>query len=648
MFRRHPRVRGRVTGLAMLLAALVSNPLSAGVRHTVAEGGLEIEMALSALGGSGELVEGAPVSVRFAIRDEVSGEPLAGLYPAAWLDLLPTSQRAQELRGLNTCQDKVEAFVGGSLLAQPALDMNVYYVLALNEDATISVVDPLFGFGGSKLLEMVFLDSPGEDWVLTEDQRTLFVTLPKSDAVAVIDTDDWTVERNIEVGRLPTRLALQADGQYLWVTHGAGEELSGVSVIEVGAREEVARISTGLGEHDVALSTDDRWAFVTNQGSGTVTIIDTARLEKVADVATGGAPTALAFSDLGAELFVAHAESGHLAVVDPERAEVSARIEAEPGLGPIAVAPGGRLLLVPNPAIDVVHVIDAASRRIVQTGDMEAQPYEISFSDELAYVAHRGSEIVLMLPLSQLGREGEPVAAIDFPGGQNPPGRTSMPSSAATIVQAPGATAVLVANALDRSIYFYKEGMAAPMGHFKNYGRQPRAVVAVDRSLRETAPGIYETTAKLSAAGQYELALFLDTPRMTACIPLSVARDGGGAPDSPPPHVRIRTATAAPVAGEALELEIELRDGASGERLSSLDDLRVLTFLAPGVWQRRQEVSVAADGRYRAEVVPPSQGIYYVFVSSRSLGLELNQSPSLIFQVHASPATVADATPSKE
>ena len=34
--------------------------------------------------------------------------------------------------------------------------------LALNEDATISVVDPLFGYGNSKLLTMVFLKSPGD------------------------------------------------------------------------------------------------------------------------------------------------------------------------------------------------------------------------------------------------------------------------------------------------------------------------------------------------------------------------------------------------------------------------------------------------------------------------------------------------------
>ena len=38
--------------------------------------------------------------------------------------------------------------------------------------------------------------------------------------------------------------------------------------------------------------------------------------------------------------------------------------------------------------------------------------------------------------------------------------------------------------------------MAAPMGHFQNYGKQPRAVLVVVRSLREVRPGVYETTAR--------------------------------------------------------------------------------------------------------------------------------------------------------
>ena len=80
------------------------------------------------------------------------------MYPAAWLDHLVEGieQDAQSQEA------KVEQFAGGSLFAQAEVDLNVYYVLALNDDATISVVDPLFGFGGTKLLTLIQLEGPGK------------------------------------------------------------------------------------------------------------------------------------------------------------------------------------------------------------------------------------------------------------------------------------------------------------------------------------------------------------------------------------------------------------------------------------------------------------------------------------------------------
>ena len=41
---------------------------------------------------------------------------------------------------------------------------------ALNQEPNISVIDPLLGFGGSKLVTLVMLKSPGEDWAITADR----------------------------------------------------------------------------------------------------------------------------------------------------------------------------------------------------------------------------------------------------------------------------------------------------------------------------------------------------------------------------------------------------------------------------------------------------------------------------------------------
>jgi len=614
------------------------NSKSPGIHQRLVQEGIAIEVTMEPITDREDagFQQGDPFRLRLEITDDHTGTALNSLYPAAWLDLLPVGHDPLS-DGPRSCKDKIEAFIGGALLAQPEVDLNVYYVLALNDEPTISVVDPLFGFGGSKLLDMVFLKSPGEDWELTEDQRRLFVSMPDSDQIAVVDTATWRVETNVDVGKTPRRLVLQNDERYLWVAwdgDGAGSP-SGVSVIDTEVQREVARIETGRGSHDLALSDDDRFAYASNPTDGTVSVLDVATLKKVRDVDTGSEPRSLAYSAKSQALYVSHHGDGSIVVIDGDTHEVVTRAQAEPGLDRIRFAPGERLAFVVNPERDLVHIFDVASGRVVQTADVEDQPFEVAFSDELAYVAHRGSEIVLMIPLGGLGREGEPVPVIDFPGGEKPPGAVDRPVVAETMVQAPGATAMLITNPGDEAIFYYKEGMAAPMGHFKNYGRQPRAVEVVDRSLQETGPGVYETAAKLLEPGKYDLALFLDSPRVIECFELDVAPSPERlAAEQAKKGVIVRPLNDGHrlTVGESVPLRFELTAPSTGEPRTGLADVNVLTFLAPGVWQQRQWATEVEEGVYEIDFTPPKSGVYYVFLQIQSLGLTYNESRSLVLE----------------
>src|SRR5436305_2587690 len=260
-----------------LLAALAlagALPAAAGEAATdrvVAEG-LAVELSLKPLdGGAGPLKEGQTARVRLTLTDTLSHTPMSRLYPGAWMDRLDAGPPGEPAAA--SCKQKVEAIVGGAILSRPELDLNTYYVLTLNADATISVVDPLFGYGSSKLLGMVFLRSPGEDWALAADGNRLFVSLPDSGRVAAVDTAAWKVTGEVETGARPRRLGLQPDGQYLWV---AGD--TAVSVIDAAGLRKVKDIKTGRGEHDLAFSDDSRFVFVTNEEDGTVSVLDTARL----------------------------------------------------------------------------------------------------------------------------------------------------------------------------------------------------------------------------------------------------------------------------------------------------------------------------------------------------------------------------------
>jgi len=627
-------------GLATIEGSTAAAP---PFRGHLTRDGVEVSVSIDPLDGADSLMEDGYARVRVEMRDGHTGKPLSAVYPAAWLDLLPPGDGDEA----DSCKTKVETFLGGSLLSQAEVDLNVFYVLALNDDASISVVDPLFGFGGSKLLAMPRLEAPGEDWALTEDQQRLFVAMPTADKVAVIETLGWKVATNVRVGPGPRRAALQPDGAFLWVvfdgTDKAGERRSGVSIVGTTALKEVERIPTAPGATDLVFSGDNRFAFVANAEAGTVSVIDVARREAVAEVATGSRPSHLAWSSTADALYVSDPVDGTVAVIDGARHELLTTIALEPGIGQIGFAPGDRFALVPNPTGNSLFVLDAATNRMIQHGEVESGPDQVAFSDELAYVRHRDSEIILTIPLAALGDEGRPIQVIDVPGGTHPPGDESSPP-AAGMVQAPGAPAMLIANGEDGSIYYYKEGMAAPMGQFKNYDRRPRAVMVVDRSLTEAKPGVYQTGIRLRRPGSYELAFFVDTPRIVHCFPLDVAvNPAKEAARRPKILVQPLDVITSATVGQPLELSFRVIDPATGEGVEGLRDFEVLTVLAPGRWHHREAAEDLGDGLYRLTFTPPQPGIYYAYAGTRSRGATFNRNPYRTFRVEAAPAAAETA-----
>jgi YVTN family beta-propeller protein len=576
--------------------------------------------------------EGDDVLFRFKLTDK-DGAPVTRAYPAAWLDLKADGEGETDPRN---AARKVEKLIGGGLFSRPELDLNAYYVLALNEDPTITVVDPLFGFGGTKLLAIVKLRSPGSDWAITENQRTVFVSLPAAKQVAVMDTSTWKVDARVTLPSGPVRLALQPDQRYLWAACSDDQSAShaGIQALAVDDRNVVAEIPTGSGPHDLAVSDDSAWVFATNGGDGTLSVIDARKLRLQDTIETGRRPASVAYSSMARMAYVTH-EDGTIAVVDPERRRVIARMKVEPGLGQIRFAPGGRYAMAVNPSANLVHVVDASRNRVVQAGKTREGPDKVAFSDGLAYIRHLGSETVLIFPLKRVGLDGEPLSVLEFSGGQSPPAALASPSPADAIVQAAGESAVLVANPADRAIYFYKEGMAAPMGHFNNYGHLPRAVLCVNRSLRErTSPGVYETVAKVQTPGRYDAIFYLDSPRIAHCFDMNVEADPTSQLKRNAGKVTVELVGEAPAlkVGKVAALRFRIVGKDDRQPKVGLKDVAVLTFLAPGPWNKRHPASEQGDGIYGIEFTPPRPGIFYVNLESSSAGLTLSDPHTIILR----------------
>jgi DNA-binding beta-propeller fold protein YncE len=123
----------------------------------------------------------------------------------------------------------------------------------------------------------------------TPDGRRVFVACNKAGDIAEIDVDRWTLTRRIPAGDGVYNLAMTHDGRLLVATNKRGQS---VSVFDAASGKELKRLpTTRKVVHGVAVTADDRYAFVSVEGvgsqPGTVEVIDLRALATVGTVDVG-------------------------------------------------------------------------------------------------------------------------------------------------------------------------------------------------------------------------------------------------------------------------------------------------------------------------------------------------------------------------
>jgi DNA-binding beta-propeller fold protein YncE len=121
------------------------------------------------------------------------------------------------------------------------------------------------------------------------DGSRLFVACNKSNDIVEIDVAGWRMLRRIPAGDGVYNLAVTHDGTLLVATNKRGKS---ASIIDIASGSELARIPTTRGVvHGAAVSSDDRYAFISQEGvgsaPGTVDVIDLRARQKVATIDVG-------------------------------------------------------------------------------------------------------------------------------------------------------------------------------------------------------------------------------------------------------------------------------------------------------------------------------------------------------------------------
>jgi DNA-binding beta-propeller fold protein YncE len=121
------------------------------------------------------------------------------------------------------------------------------------------------------------------------DGSKIYVACNKASEIVEVDAASWAISRRWPAGEGVYNLAVTHDGKLLIATNKRGQSLS---IFDLAAGRELKRLPTKRKVvHGVAVSPDDRYAFVSVEGigsqPGTVEVIDLRALETVASVDVG-------------------------------------------------------------------------------------------------------------------------------------------------------------------------------------------------------------------------------------------------------------------------------------------------------------------------------------------------------------------------
>jgi YVTN family beta-propeller protein len=595
----------------------------------------QVKATPDAKGHNPGLVAGSDATVTFSLSDVRTGTPITGLHPSGWIN----SGRAGHVPNEAECRDQIKYLAGGLLSARAEIDLNSYLVLTLNHDNTISFINPLVSFSKTKLESLITLPGKGADWALSKKKELLYVTLPEQSAVAVINTVTRKIVGQVSTGERtkPMRVQLQPDGRYLWVGLDGSPK---IAVIDTKTNKLASTIAVGDGLHNITFTADSRFAYVTNSVADTVSVIDTNKLSKVAELNVAKTPVAVAYSTASRLIYTASVNGETISVIDPAKQQVIANVQVGRGVVALRFEPQGRYGFAVNQVQSTLSVIDASTNQIVGVTPVVKEPDQVVFTQDYAYIRGLDSEKFSLVELREV--PGGKFSPVNVQAGQRP--ATDVPAEigvADMIAPTPEGNSAMIANTADGMFYYYTEGMMAPMGSFSNYKRRPHALLILDNSLSEVAPGVYSVPVKLTKAGSFSVPFLINQPQVVNCFQLSVSESPNKETELARTAIRIEPLFKGAQfrAGETVKIRFKITDWVTRQPVTKLEDVRVLAFEPPGLWQQRQWARDVGKGIYEIEQVFPHDGIFNVMIQVPSRGTDFNSLP-------LTAVTVVDNAPS--
>ena len=235
--------------------------------------------------------------------------------------------------------------------------------------------------------------------------QRLVVVNKSASTISVVDPVGRTELATVPTGFAPHEVAVSRDGQFAYVSdYGTGPQPGNtVTVIDLESATVVGTIDLGTHTrpHGITVAADGS-VWVTTEGSQHVLQLDPVRRAIVRAIRTGQQGTHMvAIAEAARRVFTANIGSGTATAIDAVEGTVIAQLETGAGAEGIDVSPDGSTVYVTNRSAGTLSAVDVATARVVRSLEVGAFPIRVKVRPD-------GREALVS------NAQGNEVAAVDL------------------------------------------------------------------------------------------------------------------------------------------------------------------------------------------------------------------------------------------
>jgi YVTN family beta-propeller protein len=314
-----------------------------------------------------------PASHMVYVTNETTGD--LSVIDGDRLAVVATVTLGKRPRGIHASPDGKLIYVAlsGSPIAGPGVDEDTLPPPDKSADG-IGVVD----VATRKMLKLVKVGSDPEEFDLSADGKTMYVSNEDIGGASIVDLQTENVVATVKTGEEPEGVKVSPDGKYVWVT---SEDAGTVAVINTATRALTHTIPVGRRPRTVAFFPDSARAWVNAENDGTVVLVDAVAKKVVKKVTLGEAgkvkPMFVLLSSDAKTLYVSTGRGKQVFALDADSGKVRGSLEVGARPWGIALSPDGKTLYTANGPSKDVSVVDLATMTVKKRIAMPGSPWGV-------------------------------------------------------------------------------------------------------------------------------------------------------------------------------------------------------------------------------------------------------------------------------